>query len=86
MPMCSWCGRLTSQPREYANGSTVLRLCPECAGSQSAEKLVSSLPARGLAAVVEDREEIPGAPGWIRWTAMLLLLTFLVGFVSVFLL
>lgn len=78
--MCGWCGRLTAQPCEYANGATVLRLCPDCAASESARKLPRTLPVRGLAAITEDENAIPGPPAWIRWTAIVVLLTFLLGF------
>jgi hypothetical protein len=73
MPMCGWCGRLTAQAKEFQNGSTVLRLCAECAqhgiGRQSAELLRQAPPP--------DEDAIPGPPAWVRATALVVLVSVL---------
>ena len=72
--MCGWCGRLTSQAKEYQNGSTVLRLCADCAdngiGRKSAELLHQQPPP--------PDDAIPVVAPWIKATAWLLLLITLV--------
>ena len=74
MPLCGWCGRQTSEAREYQNGRSIMRLCCDCAregiGQMSAELLHQSPPP--------PDDAIPGIPGWIKATAFLLLLIFLV--------
>ena len=64
MPVCQWCGELTSKVAQIQNGATVLRLCPSCAGEPGE---TVSIP--------EDPDEIPDRPrAWIRVTALVLLL------------
>lgn len=63
MALCGWCGRQTSRSKEFQNGKTVLRLCPDCAES-----------CTGLAQVLHqtappDDDAIPGTPRWIVTTA-----------------
>lgn len=74
MPLCGWCGRLTSQAREYQNGKSVIRLCADCAqngiGKMSAQLLHPGPPP--------DDDAIPGVPGWIKATAVVLLLAIFV--------
>ncbi len=79
MALCGWCGRQTSRSKEYQNGKTVLRLCPDCArdgiGKLGAELLHQSPPP--------DDDAIPGTPRWIIYTALVLLATVLIPLVFV---
>lgn len=79
MAICGWCGRQTSRSKEFQNGKTLLRLCPDCAdngiGRTSAQLLHPGPPP--------DDDSIPPTAGWIRATAKVLLLTILVPLVYV---
>ena len=73
MALCGWCGRQTSRSKEFQNGKTVLRLCPDCAENgigKTSALLLHQAPAL-------DDDAIPGTPTWIQWTAKVTLFAFL---------
>lgn len=73
MALCGWCGRQTSRSKEFQNGKTLLRLCPDCA-----ENGIGKTSALLLhQAAVPDDDAIPPTPGWIRATAKVTLFAFL---------
>lgn len=77
MAICGWCGRQTPRSKEFQNGKTVLRLCPDCAekgiGRASAQLLHQGPPP--------DDDAIPATPAWIVTTAKVLLVSVLVPLV-----
>lgn len=67
MPTCSWCGEVRSDVRDDGPVS----LCSQCSKGPSSEWQLA--PAR----VAEFEDEFqPRVAGWVRVTALLLLLAF----------
>ena len=79
--MCGWCGSPVGacDIREFHNGATLLRLCPQCSQTELAQKMTERMPpgqACKPGEEVWEESSVDGLPGWMQVTALLVLVAF----------
>jgi hypothetical protein len=72
MPMCTWCGQVSPAVKVLQDGGTVVRICARCADRPNFQL------SHEAVGVDPDEEERPRFPGWIRATALLVLVALLI--------